>query len=303
MDAADLRIFEAVARLGVMGRAAAELNTVQSNVTARIRALEESLGCRLFERHSNGVTLTDEGRRLLPYARSIPRMLRDAARAVRDDGVPRGRLIVGSLETTAALRLGPLLAEYAKAFPNVELTLRTGTTCELIEAVREGSVDGAFVCGPVVDTLLDAHTMFREELALIAPAEIQSVPALVGCGDVRIVVLRAGCSYRQRLEALLARLGAPMPRVLEFGTLEAIFACVGAGLGITMLPRALVQRTSSAAGLSILTPPAGEAIADTVFLRRRDSFTTSAMTAFLTSAAQAFESFRVATAASIAAGA
>lgn len=293
MDAADLRIFEAVARLGVMGRAAAELNTVQSNVTARIRALEESLGCRLFERHSSGVTLTDEGRRLLPYAQSIPRMLRDAARAVRDDGVPRGRLIVGSLETTAALRLGPLLAEYAKAFPDVELTLRTGTTCELIEAVREGSVDGAFVCGPVVDTLLEARTMFREELALIAPAEIQSVPAVVGRGDVRIVVLRAGCSYRQRLEALLARLGVPMPRILEFGTLEAIFACVGAGLGITMLPRALVERTASAAGLSTLTLPAGEAIADTVFLRRRDSFTTSAMTAFLTRAAQAFESFRV----------
>lgn len=289
MDTADLRMFEAVARLGVMGYAALELNTVQSNVTARIRALEESLGCRLFERHARGVSLTDEGRRLLPYAQSIPRLLRDAERAVRDDGVPRGGLAIGSLETTAALRLAPLLANYAATYPKVDLTLRTGTTCELIESVRRGSIDGAFVCGPVVDPALDVRPMFREELALVAAPGVESVEALLHGGDVRVVVLRAGCSYRQRLEALLTRLGAPAPRILEFGTLEAIFACVGAGLGITMLPRALVEKTSSAASLAILTPPAQEATAVTVFLRRHDAVATSALKAFLARAEQAFE--------------
>ncbi len=286
MDTADLRIFEAVARLGVMSRAAAELNTVQSNVTARIRGLEESLGCRLFERHASGVTLTDAGRRLLPYAQRVPLLLRDAAHAVRDDGVPRGKLVIGSLETTAAVRLAPLLAGYATTYPEVELTLRTGTTCELIEAVREGSVDGAFVCGPVVDASLDARPIFREELALIAPAKVESFKELVSGGDVRILVLRAGCSYRQRLESLLARSGVPAPRMLEFGTLEAIFACVSAGLGITMLPRALVERRSAASGLSVLKPPAGEAMVDTVFVRRRESFATSALREFLARAAQ-----------------
>jgi len=66
MDASDLRIFEAVARLGGMNRAAAALNTVQSNVTARIRALEEQLGVQLFRRTSRGVSLTAAGERLLP---------------------------------------------------------------------------------------------------------------------------------------------------------------------------------------------------------------------------------------------
>jgi len=66
MDTADLKFFEAVARLGGMSRAAAELNTVQSNVTARIRVLEDELGTPLFHRHARGVTLTDAGRRLLP---------------------------------------------------------------------------------------------------------------------------------------------------------------------------------------------------------------------------------------------
>ena len=281
MDVADLRIFEAVARLGVMGRAAAELNTVQSNVTTRIRSLEEGLGCRLFKRHASGVSLTDEGRRLLPYAQRIPRLLRDAERAVHDDGVPRGRLIIGSLETTAALRLAPLLADYTRACPGVDLVLRTGTTCELIEAVRQGSVDGAFVCGPVADPELDSRSMFREELALVAAAGLDSIKQLLGGGDVKILVLRAGCSYRQRLEGLLARRGVTVPRILEFGTLEAIYACASAGLGMTMLPRALVERVRATVPLSLLRPPAGDAIVDTVFVRRRETFATSALAAFL----------------------
>ena len=71
MDAAQLRVFEAVARRGGMNRAAEELHTVQSNVTARIRLLEEELGRPLFRRHSRGVALTAAGERLLPYAARV----------------------------------------------------------------------------------------------------------------------------------------------------------------------------------------------------------------------------------------
>ena len=288
MDAADLRLFEAVARLGVMGRAAVELHTVQSNVTARIRALEDTLGCRLFDRHAGGVSLTDAGRRLLPYAQRIPRLLADAARAARDDGTPRGSLVIGALETTAALRLAPLLAAYAQAYPEVDLVLRPGTTCELVEAVRDGVVDGAFVCGPAAMPGLEARPMFREELAVLAPPGTRSFEALIGAGGVRIVVLRAGCSYRQRLEALLARRGVPTPRMMEFGTLEAIFACVAAGLGITLLPRALVGGVCAAGRVAVLALPPGEALVETVFLRRQDAFASSALAAFLDRAGQAF---------------
>jgi DNA-binding transcriptional LysR family regulator len=288
MDAADLRLFEAVARLGVMGRAAVELNTVQSNVTARIRALEDSLGCRLFDRHASGVSLTDSGRRLLPYAQRIPRLLADAALAARDDGRPRGRLAIGALETTTALRLAPLLADFARACPEVDLVLRPGTTCELVAAVRQGAVDGAFVCGPVVDPELDARPMFREDLAILAAPGTASLPGLIAAGDLRIVVLHAGCSYRQRLEMVLARRGVPAPRLMEFGTLEAIFACVAAGLGITLLPRALVGGVCASGRVAVLALPPAEAAVETVFLRRQDGFASSALAAFLAHARQAF---------------
>ena len=71
MDAADLRVFEAVLRLGGMGRAATELHTVQSNVTARMRRLEDELGTPLFRRHARGVEPTPAGQRLLPFARLL----------------------------------------------------------------------------------------------------------------------------------------------------------------------------------------------------------------------------------------
>src|SRR5262249_60638323 len=96
MDAADLRIFEAVARTGSMNKATAVLHTVQSNVTARIQALEAELGCKLFERNPRGAVLTPAGRRLLPFARRAVHLLAGAQRAAAHDGTPPGALVVGS---------------------------------------------------------------------------------------------------------------------------------------------------------------------------------------------------------------
>jgi DNA-binding transcriptional LysR family regulator len=281
MDTAGLKMFEAVARTGGMNRAAAELHTVQSNVTARIRALEAELGCSLFERHSRGVALTPAGQRLLPYARRVAWLLADAARAARDDGEPRGPLTIGSLETTVALRLSPLIASYAAACPEVDLALRPGTTAELIEAVLDRRLEGAFVCGPVAHPSLTEQVMFEEELALLAAPGLASIEAATQGGIARIVVLRAGCSYRQRLEALLARRGIAVPRLLEFGTLEAIFGCVAAGLGITLLPRALVGPVWQSGRVSLHRLPPAEALVTTVFIHRRESHLSTALRAFL----------------------
>ena len=281
MDVNDLKLFEAVARLGGMNRAAAELHTVQSNITARVRALEMELGCALFARHSRGVSVTDAGARLLPYARRLPALLADAARAVRDDGVPRGPLVIGSLESTTALHLSPVLARYAAANPEVDLTLRTGTTEELVRATLERQIEGAFVCGPVSHTALHEDAIFREELVALAAPGIASFDALVRHGNVRMVVLRAGCSFRQRLEVVLARRGIPAPRLLEFGTLEAIIGCVSAGLGVTLLPRALIATMGAGERVSLHRLPPADARVDTVFIRHRDGEISSALQAFL----------------------
>jgi LysR family transcriptional regulator, cell division regulator len=281
MDARDLRIFEAVARLGGMNRAAVELHTVQSNVTARIRLLEDELGAALFERTRRGVTLTAAGQRLLPYARRVAAVIADARRAVADDGNPKGSLAVGSLETTAAVRLPPVLARFAATYPEVDLSLVTGTTAELTRRVLTRAIEGAFVCGPVDHPGLDHEVVFREELTLLTAASVRSLDAVMRAGEPRIIVLRAGCSYRQRLEAILSRRGVLGPRRLEFGTIEGILGCVAAGLGVTLLPKAVVSDAWRKAGVRLHDLPAREARVDTLFIARRGDRRSSALAAFL----------------------
>ncbi len=249
MDLGDLKVFEAVARLGSMSRAAQELHTVQSNVTARIKILEATLGVPLFHRHSRGVRSTPAAVRLLPYAAQAARLVEEARRAAVGDGLPSGRLAVGSLETTAALRLAPALVDYAAAWPEVDLVLRTGTTAEMTQAVLDHAVEGAFVCGPVSHPDLVAAPMFREELVVATTRAIGSLEVLFQAGTPKIVVLRAGCSYRQRLESILASRGVAGSRLLEFGTIDALTACVAAGVGITLLPRGILETAPQARAL------------------------------------------------------
>ena len=281
MDASDLRIFETVARLGSISRAAEALHTVQSNVTARVRQLEDDLATPLFHRHPRGVEPTAAGRRLLPYAQRVARLLEDARRAVADDGSPQGPLVIGALETSAALRLSRPLAAYAASYPDVDLTLRTGTTCELIARVLDNTLEGAFVCGPIAHPDLHAASVFTEELALLTAPAIGSLDELVARGDVRIIVLRAGCSYRQRLQEILTRRGIAAPRVMEFGTVEALFGCVAANLGVTLLPRALIGPVWQTGRVAVHTLPPADALVETVFIRRRDARLSSALAAFL----------------------
>jgi DNA-binding transcriptional LysR family regulator len=201
MELSDLLTFSTVARLGGITRAADELNTVQSNVTQRVKALESEIGTALFERHSRGMTLTGAGRRLLPYAQRMAALSREALLAARDDGEPKGPLAIGSMETTAAVRLPTLLAEFHRRFPAVRLSLRTSTTAELVAGVLNGTLDGAFVAGPIDHAELDATVAFREELVLVTARHIKSpreLRAATPQSGPTALVFRTGCTYRLR---------------------------------------------------------------------------------------------------------
>lgn len=280
MDTKDLTTFATVARLGGMSRAARELNTVQSNVTQRVRRLETALGVALFERSRSGVQLTPAGKRLMPYTVRVDALLDEAGRAARDDGAPRGVLTVGSLETTAALRLSPLLASYAQAHRSVDLVLRTGTTAEMVQGVLNRELEGAFVCGPVAHPQLVTTPSFVEELALLSAPARSSVASALQQSDLRLIVLRAGCSYRQRLEEVLARRGIVGLRRLEFGTLEAILGAVAADLGVTLMPRALIGPTWRGGRIRVHRLTSAEARVETVFVKRHDMIPSSALVAF-----------------------
>lgn len=283
MDVTDLKVVDAVARHGSMNKAASELNTVQSNVSARIRSLEDELGVALFQRSARGVQVTPAGRRILPFAARLSRLLSDASCAARDDGHPKGVFEIGTLETTLALRLPRLIAKFAKAYPDVRPVIRTGTTCSLIQGVIDSKLEGAFVVGPVNHPELQSEQAFREELVLVTSCAIHSLDAVASVDNLKTVVFRIGCSYRQRLDSLLANLGIVAPEPLEFGSIEAIIACVSAGVGVTLLPRGVVASALREGLVNVHELAPEIADVETVFVRRIDGYFSSALSTFLDS--------------------
>lgn len=272
MELTDLLTFSTVARLGGITRAADELNTVQSNVTQRIKALEAEIGTALFERHSRGMSLTGAGRRLLPYAQRMAALSREAVLAARDDGEPRGPLSIGSMETTAAVRLPALLAEFHRRYPAVRLTLRTAPTADLVAAVLDGSLDGAFVAGPIEHAELSATSAFTEELVLVTAQRWKSLAALrAGTPESgpTALVFRTGCTYRQRLEQVFTEFGWPSAARFELGTLDGMVGCVAADMGVTLLPRAVVERDHVQGDVNIHKLNPQHAQVETLFIQRR----------------------------------
>ena len=281
MDVADLKVLEAVARHGSMNKAAAELHTVQSNVTARVRSLEREVGVALFHRHVRGVSLTPAGQRMLPYAARITKLVADAKLAAQDDGPPNGALVLGTLETTAALRLSPVLSHFTGMYPQVRLSLTTGTSCSLTADVVGCRFDGAFVAGPVDHPELHVETISIEELVVVAPRTSRSLESLHSTPDLKTIVFRLGCSSRLRLESLLAEMGILTATPLEFGSMDAIIACVAAGIGITLLPRGVVANAAEQGIVAIHAIAPEKAHVETLFIRRHDAYVSSAMQAFI----------------------
>ena len=284
MELIDLLTFSAVARNGGITRAAEELNTVQSNVTQRVKALEAEIGTALFERHSRGMTLTGAGRRLLPYAQRMAALSREAMLAARDDGEPKGPLAIGSMETTAAVRLPALLAEFHRRFPAVRLTLKTATTADLVAAVLDGALDGAFVAGPIDHADLKATLAFREELVLVSAKRFNNLAALrAGTPESgpTALVFRTGCTYRQRLEQVFSDFGWPSAARFELGTLDGMIGCVAAGMGVTLLPRAVVERSDQRKEINIHTLDTSWARVDTLLIQRSSAHQYSALSGFV----------------------
>lgn len=275
MDSAALRLFRAVARTGSVGAAAEQVHSVPSNVSARVRKLEDELGAQLFLREPRGMRLTSAGELLLDYAERILALTSEARDAVREAVGEGGALRLGSMETTAALRLPPLLAAFHRSHPKVTLTLSTGTSESQVQAVLDRRVDLAFVGGPVRHDRIDGGAVFVEELVLAVPAGITEVDE---ANTKAMLVFRSGCAYRARTEAWLRARGEPPRRVMEFGTLDGLLGCVAAGMGVSLLPRAIVERPQHAGRIVAL--PIEDGRVETWMIRHRDAVETGAMRAF-----------------------
>ena len=268
MDFASLQVFKAVADEGGISRAARRLHRVQSNVTTRIQQLEASLGTQLFVREKRGLHLSPAGQVFLQYAEQMLRLAGEARNALAGDS-PRGVLRIGTLESTAASRLPPLLARYHAAHPAVTVELVAGTTDALVEAVLGRRLEAAFVADCRPSLRLETMPAFREELVLVAP---RSHPAIRRGRDVRadtLIAFPSGCAYRRRLQAWLGEDGVVPDRVLELASYHAIVACVASGTGVAIVPRSVLETIRRDEGVAVYPLGKGTAVTTTALVWRK----------------------------------
>lgn len=262
IDTRHLETFRAIARSGSFTQAADALGCVQSNVTARIRKLEDQLGVFLFERDGRAAKLSAAGGRLEGYAERILSLIEEAEAVVADIDGERAGLRIGSLENTAATRLPALVKQVHQRFPDAPLSLMTGTTDELVSAVVERKLDAAFVAGQVDHDALDSIEAFRETLVRVrATGRNEAGP---------LIAFRHGCSYRAQAEQWLRDTGQiPVP-IIEMGTLDGMLGCVAAGVGTAVVPRVSAEASAHRDGFEIEDLPAAHRESRTLLIWRKD---------------------------------
>jgi DNA-binding transcriptional LysR family regulator len=268
MELVELRIFKAVAEHGGITKAAAALNRVQSNVTTRVKQLEQRLGTRLFNRQGRRLVLSAEGKLLLDYAERLLRLSAEAQAALKGHA-PVGMLKIGALESTAATRLPAVLARYHRAYPEVRLELVTATTAALVGKVLREELEAAFVAEPFAAAGLQTAHVFTEELVLVTARDHPRVTSPADLAQRTLLAFTTGCAYRRRLETWLGRSNLAADRVMEYGSYHAIVACAAAGGGIAVVPRSVLRAAGAEAQVAVHPLPARIAQARTMLVWRR----------------------------------
>lgn len=232
MDIILLKTLVAVAETGTFSGAAGALHCVQSNVTSRIRRLEDHFGQKIFQRSKAGARLTEFGERLHERAVDLLQHFDTVERDLLDAAGASAPLSLGSMETTAAVRLPAILKELKTRCPASPVSLRTGPTADLLAEVWNRKIDAAFVAGPV------DHDRFRSQKAFAERLVVARKPGQGAPGS--LLAFRTGCSYRATAEAWLRGAGRIDTEITELGTLEGILGCVEAGLGFAVAPESAV---------------------------------------------------------------
>lgn len=240
MDLTQLEVFRAIAEEGSVTAAASKLHRVPSNISTRLRQLEEELGTQLFSREKLRLHITDAGRTLLDYAHRILALTEEARLQVSSQH-PAGVFTLGAIESTAAVRLPPLIARYHQTWPDVELDLSTGPSGEMIDGLLAGEYSAVFIDGPPKHPQLEGMPVFAEEMVVISSLNHPPVTSATTISGATIYAFRANCSYRRLFENWFARENAAPGKIFEMESYHGILACVSAGAGLAMVPRSMLE--------------------------------------------------------------
>ena len=245
MDVDHLRTFIAIAETGSFTRAADLVHKTQSAVSMQMKRLEERVAKPIFARDGRASKLTDDGERLLDYARRIVKLNVEALAAF-SDGELTGRVRLGVPDDYADRYLPEIMARFSRAYPGVELTVICEPSSDLAERIQRNELDLAIVTD--TETIRATETFRRERLlwatsARHATHSEQPLPLALG---------RPSCCWRHTALNCLERIGRPYRILYTSGNSGAISAAVLAGLAVSVFPESGLRP-----GMRVLTPAEG----------------------------------------------
>ncbi len=241
MEFHQLRYFHAVARARSFTRAAEELGIGQPALSQQIRTLEKGIGTPLFERLGRSVRLTAFGEALLEPTLGILQQVSIAENVVANlRGGVRGRLRIGVIPTILPYWIAPRIAEFCKAFPEVDLKMVEDSTSRLVEQLQSGDLDIVVASLPVKNPDIVCSELFREPLFLAVardhPLAGKAAVDLHTFVDEPLLLLKEGHCLRDNVLVACTRAKAELRSIFESNQLESIFQLIRAGFGVTLVP-------------------------------------------------------------------
>lgn len=246
MELRQLNTFRTVASTLNFSRAAEVLNYVPSNVTMQIKALEDELGVRLFDRLGKQLVLTNEGKRFLTHIQVVLNRLDEARSVVHENGILSGTLTISANEVICAYRLPAVFQLFRSRHPGVRLIFRSFSNQQLKEALFEGTADVVFMLDePIRSSGLAVEPLLEETFRFFAapdhPLTKQTVLQLEDFQGEVFLTNEKGCPYRTMFDRAFEKEGIDSITYLEFQSAEAIKQCAMVGIGIAFLPEITVQ--------------------------------------------------------------
>lgn len=266
----DLKTFVEVAKQNSMSKAAEVFRVGQSNVTMKMKRLEAYYQCNLFLRTPHGVRLTNEGKVLYERTVTLLHYWEQTNEMMSKKEIFR-ELFIGSMETTAAIRLPSLLAEVYRTYPNVLINLETGTSEQIVNKLINYEIDAGFIAGFVNKSGIKGYPIFKEEMVLITSKSLgeRLDSTFVQLEGQNMLTFKTGCSYRQLLETFLYDHALTTTRKMEFGSIEAIIGCVKNGMGISILPYSVVKNHTN---ITFNALPSKYSMVETYFVYRENEW-------------------------------
>lgn len=252
----------AVAETNSFTRAAERCLVVQSALSHQIARLERELGAKLFERTSRRVRLTSAGAAFLPAARQcLDAAERAASEVAATAGEVRGRLTVGLISTVAAVDVPGALRRFHQRYPQVRIGLRVRSSEELVEQVRQGAIEVAFLGLPATarpDGVV-ARELARDRLVAVVapdhPLASERVVSLRRLSAEVFVDLPANTAGRIQSDQAFTAAGLTRDVAFEVTTAVLTAQLVGAGLGVALLPSAYVSQLTDVTTLEVTDAP------------------------------------------------